>query len=215
MTGTTADRPTTASRAATLRLAGLFVGATGLLDVVFWFAPAGSGSSIAAYAVVLLGAGLLAAAASVLARGADSKGGLVGATGATAFIVFALLIVLRPLVRWFSPSTTGSTSTPEMIAASTLVLTLAALSLVAGVVGLVALARARTVPRRVVVLGAVALAVNALGGVATSIPLLLTATPSQELLIGVNTVSSMTGSLLLLATGVVWLLASRTIAREA
>ncbi|NQX15552.1 hypothetical protein [Rathayibacter sp. VKM Ac-2857] len=202
-----------ASRAATLRLAGLFVAAAGLLDVVFLFAPVGSGSSLAARAVVLLGAGLLAAAASVLARGADSKGGLVGPTGATALIVFAVLIVLRPIVSWSSPSTTGSTSTPEMIAASTLVLTLAVLTLAAGVVGLVALGRSRTVPRRVVVIPAVAVAVNAAGGFATTVPLLVTATPSQGLLIGISIVASIAGSLVILATGVFWLLAARSMVR--
>ena len=202
-----------ASRAATLRLAGLFVAGAGLLEVLFLVVPAGSGSVLAARAVVLLGAGLLAAAASVLARGADSKGGLVGPTGATALIVFAVLIVLRPIISWSSPSTTGSTPTPEMMTASTLVLTLAVLSLVAGVVGLVALGRSRTVPRRVVVIAAVAVGVNAVGGFATSVPLLVTATPSQELLIGVHLAASLAGSLLILATGVVWLLAARSMVR--
>lgn len=203
----------TASPAATLRLAGLFVAGAGLLEVLFLVVPAGSGSSLAARAVVLLGAGLLAAAASVLARGADSKGGLVGPTGATALIVFAVLIVLRPIIAWSSPSTTGSTPTPEMITASTLVLALAVLSLVAGMVGLVALGRSRTVPRRVVVIAAVAVGVNAVGGFATAVPLLVTATPSQELLIGISIAASLAGSLLILATGVVWLLAARSMVR--
>ena len=213
MTNPATGLPPAASRAATLRLAGLFVAAAGLLDVVFLVAPTGSGSLLAARAVVLLGAGLLAAAASVLARGADAKGGLVGPTGATALIVFAVLTVLRPIVSWSSPSTTGSTPTPEVIAAATLVLVLAVLALIAGAVALVALARSRTVPRRVVVVAAVAGVVNTAGGYAVSAPLLVTATPSQELLLGISTVVSIVGALTVLATGVVWLLAARSIAR--
>ncbi|MCJ1698846.1 hypothetical protein MT356_03860 [Rathayibacter festucae] len=213
MTTPVTGAPSAARRAATLRLAGLFVAAAGLLDVVFLVAPTGSGSLLAARAVVLLGAGLLAAAASVLARGADSKGGLVGPTGATALIVFAVLIVLRPIVNWSSPSTTGSTATPEMITAATLVLVLAVLAFAAGVVGLVALARSHTVPRRVIVTAAVAVAVNAVGGYAVSAPLLVTATPSQELLLGLSLAASIAGALSILATGIVWLLAARSIAR--
>ncbi|MBO0985127.1 hypothetical protein [Rathayibacter sp. SD072] len=216
MTASSSDRalvtPTAASRAATLRLAGILVAAAGLLQIAAWFLPLDLAVTGLGRLGALIAAALLAAAASALARGSDAKGGIAGRTGAAAFLVVAVLIVLRPLVAWFSPS--GAEPTRGMAVASALVLVMGAAAIAAAVVGLVALQRARTARTSVTVVGLVAVVAAAAQDYVPSLGLLVDSSPSQELLIALWTIGSFAEALSLVALGAVMLLASRSIGRE-
>jgi hypothetical protein len=219
MTASSSDRvrlanaPSAASRAATLRLAGILVAAAGLLQIAAWFLPLDLAVTGVGRLGALIAAGLLAASASALARGSDATGGIAGRTGAAAFLAFGVLIVLRPLVAWFSPS--GAEPSRGMAVASALVLVMGALAIAAAVVGLVALHRARTARTSVVVAGLVAVVAAAAQDYVPSLGLLLDSSPGQELLIALWTIGSFAEALSLLALGAMMLLASRSIAREA
>jgi len=217
MTASSTDRalpasaPTAAPRAATLRLAGILVAAAGLLQIAAWFLPLDLAVTGVGRLGALIAAALLAAAASALARGSDAKGGIAGRAGAAAFLVVAVLLVLRPLVAWFSPS--GAEPTRGMAIASALVLVMGAVAIIAAVVGLVALHRARTARTSVTVVGLVAVVATAAQGYVPSLGLLVDSTPSQELLLALWTIGSFAEALSLIALGAVMLLASRSIGR--
>ncbi|WKK72293.1 hypothetical protein Q0F99_04690 [Rathayibacter oskolensis] len=202
----TAVRPTVRSRGAALRLAGVLVGAAGLLQIALWFAPLGLVGA-GRVAPILL-AGLLGSAAVVLARGADAGGGLVGRRGGAALIAFAVLLVLGPVVRLATPA---SDSLGIMVGSSVLSGAILALSVIAAALGLAALAAARSVPLRAVVVAAVALALHVLGGVITSIPGLVVAVPAQEVLLALYAIGSVAETLSLIAVGLVWFLTGRSL----
>ena len=196
------------TRAAVLRLAGVFLAAAAVVQMLLWFLPVGN--SVLGQVGVLLASGLLAALAAVIARGDGSAGsGLVDHRGAAAFLSFAVLVVIRPLVGWIVPS--DDSLTTALAVSSAVVLVLGVLTVLAAGAGLWFLRGA--VPTRVVVVAAIALAINAAADWVTSVPFLVTADPSQEVLIALWTIGSMAGTFSLLAAGVVWILAARTLAR--
>lgn len=199
----TAVRPSTRSHAATLRLAAVLAAAAALLRIVPWVLPVGPFPLD--HAVVVVVAGLLAASAVVLARGAGAEGGVVGGIGRGALLAFAVLVLLRPVVRLTSPS--GPAPTVAMSVWSTVSLVIAVLTVAAAIVAIVALARARAVPARVVVVAAVALAVHLVGGVILAVPGLVTSAPSQELVVALWTIAGYAEIAALLAVGLVWFLA--------
>ncbi|KQQ05516.1 MULTISPECIES: hypothetical protein [unclassified Rathayibacter] len=202
----TAVRPSAPSRGATLRLAGILVGAAGLLQITLWFAPLGI-VGVGRVAPILL-AGLLGSAAVVSARGVDVEGGLVGRRGRAAFLAFAVLLVLGPVVRLATPA---SGSLGIMVGSSVLSGVILALSVVAAALGLAALAASRSVPRPAVVVAIVALAVHLLGGVVTSIPGFVVEVPAQELLLALYAIASVAETASLVAVGLVWFLTGRSL----
>jgi hypothetical protein len=200
----TAVRPSVRSRGATLRLAGVLVAASGVLQLALSFLPVGPSAVAGVLPIVL--AGLLAAAAVVLARGADGEGGLAGRRGAAALVAFAVLLLLGPVVRFASG--VGDSLT-VMIGSSYVSLAIDALAVIAAAASLLALAGARAVPHRVVVVPAVVLLLHVIAGVLLWIPALSGLVPSQATLIALSTIGSLTETLSLLVVGVVWLLAGR------
>lgn len=151
-------------------------------------------------------AGLLAAAAVVLARGTDSEGGLAGRRGAAALVAFAVLLLLGPVVRLASGI---GDSLTVMIGSSYLSMAIDVLAVIAAAVSLAALAGARTVPRSVVVVPAVVLLLHVIAGVLLWIPVVFDLVPSQATLIALSMLGSLTETLSLVVVGLVWLLAGR------